>query len=175
MLVPHGEASIHPSKPSSCAASRSRLPAGSASPECYLSSKELWIAAEKGLTRFLMDKSLQISKHIIVLTTFIFPKELGIAKIMKPISECQPLLNTPRSWFKQLYQPGSQLKSTHLVCPGIHIQFAPHTHPVPSDIPVTLIDTGHAFHFFSCLWKKGIIASASYHAGMLSELMKQCF
>ena len=103
MLVPHGEASIHPSKPSSCAASRSRLPAGSGSPECYLSSKELWIAAEKGLTRFLMDKSLQISKHIIVLTTFIFPKELGIAKIMKPISECQPLLNTPRSWFKQLY------------------------------------------------------------------------
>lgn len=166
MLVPHGEASIHPSKPSSCAASRSRLPAGSASPECYLSSKELWIAA-KGLTRFLMDKSLQISKHIIVLTTFIFPKELGIAKIMKPISVPTSLKHSQilvsaiiLAWF-------STEKHT--------FSLPRHTHPVPSDIPVTLIDTGHAFHFFSCLWKKGIIASASYHAGMLSELMKQCF
>lgn len=100
MLVPSGE--VHPSKPSSCADSKSRFPAGSASPECYLSSRELWIAAETRLTRFLMNKSLQISEHIIVLTTFIFPKELGIARIMKLVSECQPLLNTPKSWFKQL-------------------------------------------------------------------------
>ena len=46
-----------------------------------------------------------------------------------------------------------------------------HTHPVPSDSPVTLIDTGHAFHFFSCLWKKGIIASASYQAARVDEAM----
>lgn len=40
-------------------------------------------ATEKRLVRFLMNKALKISERIIVLTTFTFPKELGIAKIMK--------------------------------------------------------------------------------------------
>lgn len=122
-----------------------------------------YFSAEKGLVKLLMNKALEMMGYIIVLTTFTFPKDLGIAEIMKAYFWVSKSLKHSYVLLLAIMFTWCSLRK-NTVYPRIHTPFPVTSHRT---------DWRRACRvFWSCLWKMGIISFASYHSGMLSELMK---